>query len=132
MKKDFSSTAGLMTTLRAICGDLPGAEEYVMVHHPAFRVGKKPFVIAGLSDKADKSPTLSVNLGAMMQGELLDDSRFEKTPYIGRHGWVTLHAKDSTQLEIEQLVLSSWQRVAGKKHLASKSVAAAKPKPRKK
>jgi hypothetical protein len=33
----------LLTVLREICAQLPLAEEYLMVHHPAFRVGKKPF-----------------------------------------------------------------------------------------
>lgn len=116
MKTELSRTAALMTTLRALCADLPGAEEYVMVHHPAFRVGKKPFAIAGLADTS-ADPTLTINLGPMMQGELLDDPRFSRSPYIGRHGWVTVVAKSLKKAELERLVVSSWRRVASKKHL---------------
>jgi hypothetical protein len=53
-----------------------------MVHHPAFRVGKKPFAIAGM-EEADKGATVSVNLGRDAQAALLDDERFTRTPYIG-------------------------------------------------
>jgi len=116
MRRDFSKTEALMTTLRALCAGLPGSEEYVMVHHPAFRVGKKPFAIAGLAGTHEE-PTLTINLGPMMQGELLDDPRFVRSPYIGRHGWVTVQAKALKKVELERLVLDSWRRVASKKHL---------------
>ncbi len=124
MKRDVSSTDALMKTLRLQCAQLPGAEEYVMVHHPAFRVGKKPFVIAGMASKDDPAATLSINLGPMMQGELLDDERFARTPYIGQHGWVTVRAKDTTPLELQRLVEESWRRIAGAKHLRAKDGAA--------
>ena len=113
--KNFASTDGLMKELRALCSALPGAEEYTMVHHPAFRVGKKPFLIAGMMEHENHTPTLSVNLGHMTQGDLLAEPRFTKTPYIGQHGWVTLRRKDATAQEIAQLVEESWRRIASKK-----------------
>jgi predicted DNA-binding protein (MmcQ/YjbR family) len=103
--------------LRRLSGELPGAEEYVMVHHPAFRVGKKPFAIDGM-DEAEKGPTLSINLGREAQSELLSDRRFAKTPYIGQHGWVTIVYAALKKGEFEQLVTESWRRVASKKQLA--------------
>jgi predicted DNA-binding protein (MmcQ/YjbR family) len=104
--------------LRGVCGALPGAEEYVMVHHPAFRVGKKPFAIAGM-EEATKGATLSVNLGIEAQHQLLDDARFTRTRYIGRHGWVTARSGKLKKGEIETLVVESYKRVANKKQLAA-------------
>lgn len=105
----------LLSELRPICAKLPGAEEYVMVHHPAFRVGKKPFVIAGLGDPETRA-VISINLGPEVQHELLGgDDRFVKTPYIGRHGWVSIERAALKKGELLALVTDSWRRVAGKK-----------------
>jgi predicted DNA-binding protein (MmcQ/YjbR family) len=107
----------VLADVRALCAKLPAAEEYVMVHHPAFRVGKKPFVIVGMEEAA-KGGTLSVNLGHEMQDQLLGDARFTKTPYIGQHGWVTLAHRALRKNELAPLVVGSYRRVAGKKQLA--------------
>jgi predicted DNA-binding protein (MmcQ/YjbR family) len=113
------TTAALVEDLRVLCSGFPGAEEYVMVHHPAFRAGKKPFVVVGVGT-ADREPTLSINLGHLEQGELLEDPRFTRTPYIGQHGWVTIHRRDAEWDEIAGLVEGSWRRVATKKMLKAK------------
>ncbi len=120
--KDRKSQAVLevVTELRQICAKLPSAEEYVMVHHPAFRVGKKPFVIAGMQQDT-KGATVSINLGHEMQHEFLDDTRFAKTPYIGQHGWVTIAHEDLQKGELSALVVGSFRRVANKKQLAELS-----------
>ena len=118
MKTDDSKAVReLMESLRRISAKLPGAEEYVMVHHPAFRVGKKPYAIAGM-EAAEKGATLSVNLGRDAQAALLDDERFTRTPYIGQHGWVTVPSHELPKKELEELVVDSWRRVASKKQLA--------------
>jgi predicted DNA-binding protein (MmcQ/YjbR family) len=104
----------LLEELRALVRPLPGAEEYIMVHHPAFRVGKKPFVILG---KRGTQEALSVNLGKMEQAELISDERFERTPYIGQHGWVTVKRNTLSDQELWELVEESWRRVAQKRHL---------------
>jgi predicted DNA-binding protein (MmcQ/YjbR family) len=113
---DSKAVGELVSTLRAVCTRLPGSEEYVMVHHPAFRIGKKPFVIAGM-EEATKGATVSVNLGQEAQPSLLDDARFTRTPYIGQHGWVTVPHDRLKKGELEALVSESWRRVAGKKLL---------------
>ncbi|HEX5657359.1 MAG TPA: MmcQ/YjbR family DNA-binding protein [Polyangiales bacterium] len=115
---DAAKIDAALGQLRKLCAGLPGAEEYVMVHHPAFRVGKKPFLIAGMNEH-DAGATLSVNLGRDAQDALLEDARFTRTPYIGQHGWVTVaHAKVGAK-ELAELVRDSWRRVATRKHLAS-------------
>lgn len=118
MKVDASKAVqDLVKTLRRVCAKLPGSEEYVMVHHPAFRIGKKPFVIAGMEEDT-KGATLSVNLGRDAQPSLLEDRRFTRTPYIGQHGWVTIPYARLKKGELEALLTESWRRVAGKKQLA--------------
>jgi predicted DNA-binding protein (MmcQ/YjbR family) len=107
----------LLLDLRHQCAGLPGSEEYVMVHHPAFRVGKKPFVIVGF-EEAKRGPTLSINLGRDAQDSLLSDPRFVKTPYIGQHGWVTVAYKLLSPDEMRTLVIDSWRRVATRRLLA--------------
>jgi predicted DNA-binding protein (MmcQ/YjbR family) len=125
MAKDQTKTASVvLTELRRICAPLPGAEEYVMVHHPAFRVGKKPFVIAGMNQGV-QGATVSINLGREMQHQLLDDPRFSKTRYIGQHGWVTISHAQVPKSELSALVLESFRRVANKKQLAQLSDASA-------
>lgn len=122
MIRDMTSRGGdsskLLDVLRAQCTKLPGAEEYVMVHHPAFRVGKKPYAIVGMEEGARGSTTLSINLGPELQRDLLADARFERTHYIGQHGWVTALARTLESGELLMLVEQSYRRIAGKKQLA--------------
>lgn len=125
MQIDNSALEPLMREVRALCTKLPMSEEYIMVHHPALRVGKKPFFIAGMN-VGEEAPTLSVNLGPMMQGELLDDPRFTRTPYIGQHGWVTVHRRDLSKTELARLLEDSWRRIATAKALAAKDGAPAR------
>jgi predicted DNA-binding protein (MmcQ/YjbR family) len=124
MKADSNKLTELIGVLRRLSSNLPGAEEYVMVHHPAFRVGKKPFAIAGM-EEATKGATLSINLGPEAQHQLLDDARFTRTPYIGQHGWVTVTSSKLKKGELETLVVESYKRVANKKQLAA--LAATRP-----
>jgi len=114
---DSDEVRELVAKLQKICAKLPGAEQYVMVHHPAFRVGKKPFAIAGMQQQA-AGTTLSINLGRDMQHQLLDDDRFARTPYIGQHGWVTVACDHLKRGELEMLVRESFRRIASKKQLA--------------
>lgn len=109
----------VVSALTKICRELPGAEQYVMVHHPAFRVGKKPFAVAGMQ-VAGRTDTVSVNLGREAQFELLSDARFSKTPYMHQHGWVSIALSDLEAAELQALVVDSWRRVASKKLLAAR------------
>jgi len=115
MPKKSDPLEAALASLRRLAAALPGAEEYVMVHHPAFRVGKKPFAIVGM----DQSATLSINLGPEAQLDLLTDKRFTRTHYIGQHGWVTVDYARLKAGEVASLVEGSWQRIAGKRHLAA-------------
>jgi predicted DNA-binding protein (MmcQ/YjbR family) len=117
-KIDDASAEAVVLALQQICTKLPDAEQYVMVHHPAFRVGKKPFVIGGMV-QGQVGPSVTINLGKDMQHQLLDDERFSRTPYIGQHGWVTIPLAKLKKNELKTLVLESYRRIANKKQLAA-------------
>ncbi len=102
----------LLEKLRELCHTLPRAEEYTMVHHPAFRAGKKPFLILGLGGQ--RPNRISLNLGLMEQAERLQVERFTRTPYIGQHGWFTVLEGDIEWPELEEMVVASYRRVATK------------------
>lgn len=107
-----------LARLDALCRPYPGAESYVMVHHPAWRVAGKPFVIAGLAG-TEAEPTVCFKLAKEEQPIALRDPRFFKTPYIGQHGWTTLRAGAAPDWdEIARLIEHSYRRVAPKKRLA--------------
>ncbi|HEY6881170.1 MAG TPA: MmcQ/YjbR family DNA-binding protein [Polyangiales bacterium] len=125
-RREALNQEAVLRQLRALCATLPGAEEYVMVHHPAFRVGKKPFLIAGMNEH-DAGATVSINLGREAQSTLLGDARFSRTPYIGQHGWVTVPFVKLRSGELSELVKESFRRVATRKQLAALG---ASPSPR--
>ena len=81
--------AGLLTRLRKILSQLPDVTETVSFGHPTFQVAGKTFSVfeqykgeLGLALKVEKE----------LQPVFLKDPRFYMTPYIGKHGWVTLRA----------------------------------------
>jgi predicted DNA-binding protein (MmcQ/YjbR family) len=104
--EDYGPWLGRM---RGLCQGYPQAEAYVMVHHPAFRVGKKPFAILG------SAGTLSVKVAKEAQPAYLEDPRITKTPYIGQHGWITLDWAKFEDAEIRALVELSYAGVAPKR-----------------
>lgn len=103
-----------LAALRKLCLPYPQAEEYIMVHHPAFRVGKKPFAIVGDYQEC----TLAVKVPKEEQHVYLEDPRFSKTPYIGQHGWVTVSLEKMKDDEVRRLIDISYRGVAPKKALA--------------
>jgi predicted DNA-binding protein (MmcQ/YjbR family) len=132
MTDDSPAVRKTLAELRPLCAQLPGSQEYVMVHHPAFRVAKKPFAIVGMVAGMEEhrlGSALSINLGRDAQPMLLSDPRFTRTPYIGQHGWVTVAAKDLRAGEMAQLVEDSWRRVANQKQLSQRKQPAETPPP---
>jgi predicted DNA-binding protein (MmcQ/YjbR family) len=61
---------------------------------------------------------IAVKVGIAAQGIFLEDPRFYRTPYIGKHGWISLRA-DSTGPaaeidweEVEELIKGSYELAA--------------------
>jgi predicted DNA-binding protein (MmcQ/YjbR family) len=104
--------ASPLPRLRKICLALPGASETENFGHPFFRFKTKPFCIfLGAED----DPAIAIKVAKAEQGMFLEDSRFSRTPYIGRHGWVSLKAAGRLDWEeVEELVKSSYRLVIGR------------------
>jgi predicted DNA-binding protein (MmcQ/YjbR family) len=108
------SEAEILKQLRKVCLGLSEAEETVSFGHPTFRIrGGKIFAVL---EEYKGELGICVNVGKLLQGIFLDDSRFFRTPYIGKHGWVTLkvYAAPLNWKEIRELVKGSYLLVAPK------------------
>jgi predicted DNA-binding protein (MmcQ/YjbR family) len=111
----------ILQRLRRICLALESAEQMVTFGHPTFRVNGKTFCVF---EEYKGELGICVRVEKELQGLFLDDPRFFRTPYIGKHGWVTLrvHATRLNWSEIRELVKGSYLLVrprARKKRRAS-------------
>ena len=108
------SEAEILKKLRSVCLKLRDAEETVSFGHATFRVrGGKIFAVL---EEYKGELGICVNVGKLLQGIFLDDPRFFRTPYIGKHGWVTLrvYAARLNWAEIRELVKGSYRLAAPK------------------
>ena len=93
--------------MRKICLALEGTEEKVTHGHPSFATPKGIYAVLE-EYKGDLS--ICVKVGKESQGVFLEDPRFYMTPYIGKHGWVSLkvHAAPLQWKEIAELLRGSY------------------------
>ena len=95
----------ILEKLRAICLALPGADEVERWGHPNWRAGGKIFAVL---EEYKGVLSICFKVGVEHQGIFLNDSRFYKTPYVGKHGWVSLKAEGKLDWrEIRALVKQS-------------------------
>ena len=115
-EKKIRSRAGLalVARVRGICGELPGVvEEIDKFGHTSFRAGKKPFVIIG---EEENTIGMSIKTDLDTQAALIRQGCYERTPYIGQHGWISLlDAKKPDWAEVEELILDAYKLVAPKR-----------------
>jgi predicted DNA-binding protein (MmcQ/YjbR family) len=107
------SEAAVLKKLREVYLRLPGATEGFTFGHPTFRIDGKMFAVL---EEYKAELGVCVKVGTLLQGVFLDDPRFFRTPYIGKHGWVTLRVR-AVRLnwsEIRELVKGSYDLVAPK------------------
>ena len=102
--------AAVLEKLRKVCARLPETSETVTFGHPTFQVGGKTFAVLE-EYKGELGIALKVELS--IQSVFLKDPRFFRTPYIGKHGWVTLkiYPAPLNWKEIAELVKGSYQLV---------------------
>jgi predicted DNA-binding protein (MmcQ/YjbR family) len=105
------SEAQILRRLRKICLGLPGVAEGITFGHPTFRVNGRMFAVL---EEYKSELGICVKVERELQGIFLDDSRFFRTPYIGKHGWVTLkvYAARLNWTEVKGLVRGSHRLVA--------------------
>src|SRR5580704_14529868 len=115
------SEKAVLKKLRAICLRLPAATEGVSFGHPTFRIEGKMFAVL---EEYKGELGICLKVGTLLQGVFLEDPRFFRTPYIGKHGWVTLrvHAAPLDWSEFRELVRGSDQLVAPKNAARKRTV----------
>jgi hypothetical protein len=85
--------------------------------HSVLKAGKRSFVIVGDGHGEGEGPGLSIKTDPVTQDLLVRGGDFERTPYIGQHGWVTARGRAATLpwKKIEGLVEDAWRAVAPKR-----------------
>ncbi|HLX44259.1 MAG TPA: MmcQ/YjbR family DNA-binding protein [Bryobacteraceae bacterium] len=108
MKK---SHAEILKRLRSACARIPDSSETVTFGHPAFQVSGKTYAVL---EEYKGELSICVRVEKSVQDVFLDDARFYRTPYIGKHGWVSLkvYAAPLDWDEIAQLLAGSRELVA--------------------
>ncbi|MDQ0861942.1 MmcQ/YjbR family DNA-binding protein [Bacillus sp. V2I10] len=106
--------AGMLENVRNICLALPEAVELIDgFGHNTFKINGKSFVISGESEKGF---SLSFKSDRETQEILLQKEHFFKTPYIGRHGWVSIRNPGEEDWdELTDLIQEAYLRAAPKR-----------------
>ena len=104
----------VLTKLRKICARLADAKETVTFGHPTFQNAGKTFAVL---EEYKGELGIALKVEKVLQSVFLKDPRFFLTPYIGKHGWVTLRVNVGTLnwKEVEGLVKESYRLVSPKK-----------------
>lgn len=107
-------TAGMLENVRNICLALPEAVEHIDgFGHNTFKINGKSFVISGENEKGF---SLSFKSDRETQEFLLQKEYFFKTPYIGRHGWVSIENPNGEAWdELIDLIQEAYLRAAPKR-----------------
>lgn len=104
----------VLERVRALCLALPEATETRTFGNPAFQVTGKSFCVL---ETYRGEFSISVKVGKSLQRQFLADTRFYRTPYIGRYGWVSLRV-DAAPLnwtEVQDLIDGSYRQIAPKR-----------------
>lgn len=104
----------VLERLRGICSALPDATEKLTFGHPTFQANGKTFTVL---ETYKNELSICVKVGKTLQGMFEADPRFYRTPYIGKHGWVSLkvYAAPLNWTEIKSLVKQSRELVLSAK-----------------
>ncbi|CAK6478759.1 MmcQ/YjbR family DNA-binding protein [Bacillus sp. EB93] len=107
-------TEAMLDIIRNICLALPKANEHIDgFGHNTFKINGKSFVITGESEEGF---SLSFKSDRETQELLLQKEKYFKTPYIGRHGWVSIQNPDREDWdELTYLIQEGYLRAAPKR-----------------
>jgi predicted DNA-binding protein (MmcQ/YjbR family) len=111
-RKKSQTELRILQKLRKQCLELPNVTEAVDgFGHTSFRVRNKPFVMMGSSELH-----LAIKSDPITQAALLKSGRYTPTPFLGKHGWVSVTDFDELDWsEIEELVDDAYELAAKKK-----------------
>lgn len=106
----------LLRALRDACDDLPEVEEVINgFGHTTFRVGRRSFMIAGMGERGE---AIAIKSDPVTQAVLVRRGPFYRTPYIGRHGWISIaDPLDHDWLHVQALIIDGY-RLAAPERLA--------------
>ncbi len=104
----------MLDNVRNICLALTEAVEHIDgFGHNTFKINGKSFVISG---ESEKGYSLSFKSDRETQELLLQKEKYFKTPYIGRHGWVSIQNPDREDWdELTYLIQEGYLRAAPKR-----------------
>jgi predicted DNA-binding protein (MmcQ/YjbR family) len=103
----------ILRRVRKSCLALSDATETVSFGHPTFKVQGKTFAVL---EEYKGELSICIKVGKNLQGVFLTDPRFYLTPYVGKHGWVSLkvYTAPLDWVEINELLMGSHELVNGK------------------
>ena len=102
---------------RKIAFALPDVVETESFGHPWFRAGGPKGKVISVFGPIDNTWTLCFKVGKSNMSLFLSDPRFSQTPYIGKHGWVSLKLdlKKPDWEEVAELLRTSYRNNAAPK-----------------
>jgi predicted DNA-binding protein (MmcQ/YjbR family) len=99
--------ADILAKLREICLSLPAAEETITFGHPTFRAAGKTFAVL---EEYKGELSIAFRVERSLQDVFLKDPRFYRTPYVGKHGWVSLRVSSRFRwAEVRELLAESYR-----------------------
>ena len=100
----------VLKKLRAICLSLPNTKETLSWGSPHFRVGEKIFCGIG----GEKGVvTIGFKLEMDHADAIIQDPRFWRAPYVGKHGWVSMQVTPKMNWrQVKAFVEESYRLIA--------------------
>ena len=89
----------MLEKFRELCLSFPGASETLAWGHPNFRVHGRTF---GVFEVYRERPCIAVKVGHSIQQLLIDDVSFFRTPYVGKHGWLSIWVDRKVKQSIQK------------------------------
>jgi predicted DNA-binding protein (MmcQ/YjbR family) len=112
----FKSKSGMdmLKKVQTICKQLPETFEKIDgFGHILFQVNDKSFVRMG---ESETGVVLAIKADPFTQENLIQQPYYFKTPYIGRHGWVSIKVDDPVNdAEIDTLIKAGYRLAAPKR-----------------
>ncbi len=109
----------VLKRLRQICVALPETSEVIAWGHPNFKVANKTFAAF---EKYKGEWAIAFKAEREHQQFLVDsDERFYVSPYVGKHGWVSMKIRDGVDwAQVKTLVTQSYRLTSTKRVRAAK------------